>query len=479
MNPESHRARAMMLQVARGLKADLRGTATGPWRSLARMPKSAGTDSEATTAGHELLPVERNFQNAAKSSNLALMEKLFEKKVNINAVNNMNLTALHFAVARSHLSAVDFLLSLPLSPTVIHLSSWSGNFEIMLMLVKAGADLRAKSRKGMNALHFAAQNNNLHMVDYLIQDLHLQDLNQPNERGRKPFLLAAERGHVEMIEKLIFLNLHTSEKDEEGSTALRLAAMYGHSPAVQALLTQWPSRAGTANSVAGMLCRQPPPPPRMATPLVSFLLGENADWQQKKEPKESPLHLAVINNHPTAVNSLLSAQHGVDILDQRPQTPLHVAADVGNVELVKTPLKAGCDLNIIDKQGKTALAVAARSPHSLIVDMLFKAKRYYARREEHHESIQDSAASSTLTFKQDHSLETRRIRTLACLCNFTEDQIRAIEEQWSGDFCEHGYRALLFWLHGELAHAGFPELAEKIRQFKGKTDASCKKCAVS
>lgn len=51
----------------------------------------------------------------------------------------------------------------------------------MLMLVKAGADLRAKSRKGMNALHFAAQNNNLHMVDYLIQDLHLQDLNQPNE----------------------------------------------------------------------------------------------------------------------------------------------------------------------------------------------------------------------------------------------------------------------------------------------------------
>jgi len=33
----------------------------------------------------------------------------------------------------------------------------------------------------MNALHLAAQNNNLHIVDYLIQDLHLQDLNQPNE----------------------------------------------------------------------------------------------------------------------------------------------------------------------------------------------------------------------------------------------------------------------------------------------------------
>lgn len=38
------------------------------------------------------------------------MEKLSENKVNINAVNNMNRTALHFAVGRNHLSAVDFLL---------------------------------------------------------------------------------------------------------------------------------------------------------------------------------------------------------------------------------------------------------------------------------------------------------------------------------------------------------------------------------
>lgn len=36
------------------------------------------------------LPNERSFQNAAKSNNLYLMEKLFEKKVNINAVNNVS-----------------------------------------------------------------------------------------------------------------------------------------------------------------------------------------------------------------------------------------------------------------------------------------------------------------------------------------------------------------------------------------------------
>ncbi|KAL4822622.1 hypothetical protein H8958_008933 [Nasalis larvatus] len=160
----------------------------------------------------------------------------------------MNRTALHFAVGRSHSSAVDFLLKHKArvdvadkkhSLTVIHLAAWSGSLEVMLMLVKAGADQRAKNQDGMNALHFAAQSNHVHIVEYLIQDLHLKDLNQPDEKGRKSFILAAERGHVEMIEKLTFLNLHTSEKDKEGNTALHLAAKHGHSPAVQVLLTQW------------------------------------------------------------------------------------------------------------------------------------------------------------------------------------------------------------------------------------------------
>ncbi|XP_037657401.1 ankyrin repeat and death domain-containing protein 1B [Choloepus didactylus] len=504
--------------AAKGLREDLRVAASLSKRALSGVPKQEGAREEEESAGHELLlPNERSFQNAAKSNNLDLMEKLFEKKVNINAVNNLNRTALHFAVGRNHLSAVDFLLCHKARVdvadkhglTVVHLAAWAGSLEIMLMLVKAGADQRAKNQDGMNALHFAAQGNNVRITEYLIQELHLQDLDQPDEKGRKPFLLAAERGHVEMIEKLISLNLHTSEKDKEGNTALHLAAKHGHSPAVQVLLTQWQDINETNErhvSALQIATR------KGHTSLVSFLLSENVDLHQEVEPKESPLHLAVINSHITLVNSLLSAQHDIDVLNQRQQTPLHVAADLGNVELVETLLQAGCDLKIVDKQGKTALALASRSNHSLVVDMIIKAERYYAWREEHLDSLRDSSARFTLTFKQDHSLETRHIRDclwnlaywqlkanewqrLARLWDFTDAQIRAIEEQWSGreSFREHGHRALLIWLHGvlltqanpakhlheELVRVGFPELAERIRQFKSKTDSSSKKCTVS
>ncbi|XP_049721995.1 ankyrin repeat and death domain-containing protein 1B isoform X6 [Elephas maximus indicus] len=482
-------ARGLLLgtaAAAKRLKQDLRVVAARPWRSLSGIPKQAGPPEEEAEAGHELLlPNERSFQNAAKSNNLDLMEKLFEKKVNINAVNSMNRTALHFAVGRNHLSAVDFLLNHKARVDVadkhglmvIHLAAWSGSLEIMLMLVKAGVDQRAKNQDGMNALHFAAQSNSVRIAEYLIQDLHLKDLNQPDEKGRKPFLLAAEKGHVEMIETLISLNLHTLEKDKEGNTALHLAAKHGHSPAVQVLLTQWQEINETNENgetpflltveggheecskvllAAGSDINIPDKlnvnALQIATrnghgSLVSFLLRENVHLHQKVEPKESPLHLAVINNQITVVNSLLSAQLDIDILNQ-----------------------------------------------------------------DHHETIEDSSTSSTLSFKQDHNLETRHIRTclwnlayrqlkanewqrLARLWNFTDDQIQAIEEQWSGNesFREHGHRALLIWLHGilmmqgnpvkhlyeELGRAGFPELAEKIRQFKSETDSSSKKCTVS
>ncbi|KAM5264372.1 ankyrin repeat and death domain-containing protein 1B [Ctenodactylus gundi] len=537
---------------AKGLWDDLRGAATWPWSGHSRIPNQGEPHEDgAANAGHELLlPNERSFQNAAKSNHLDLMEKLLEKKVNINAVNNMNRTALHFAVGANHISAVDFLLKHKARVdvadkhglTVIHLAAWSGSFEVMLLLVKAGADQRAKNQDGMNALHFAARGNSVQVVEYFIQDLHLQELNQPDKRGRKPFLLAAERGHVEMIERLMSLNLHTLEKDKDGNTALHLAAMHGHSPAVQVLLTQWQEvnetnengetpfflaveggheECGRVLLAAGSDINIPNKLNmtvlQIATrnghaSLVNFLLSENVDLHKRTEPKESPLHLAVTHNHVTVVHSLLRAQHDTDVLDQRQRTPLHIAADLGNVELVEILLKAGCDLKIVDRQGKTALALASRSSHSLVVDMLIKAERYYAWREEHQESTLDPPAGRTLTFKPDHSTETRHLRTLlwnlayqqlkakewqrlARSWRFTDDQIRAIEEQWTGkeSFREHGHRALLIWLHGalmtqpdplkhlheELLCAGFPELAEKIRQFKSKTSSSSKKCAVS
>lgn len=45
-------------------------------------------------------------------------------------------------------------------------------------------------QEGMNALHFAAQNNSVKIVDYFLQDLHLTDLNKPDGVQYVFFLLS-------------------------------------------------------------------------------------------------------------------------------------------------------------------------------------------------------------------------------------------------------------------------------------------------
>ncbi|XP_007486607.2 ankyrin repeat and death domain-containing protein 1B isoform X2 [Monodelphis domestica] len=469
--------------VMQGLSDHLRTTLAWSWKGLSKTAKEDAWEKEALVRHDILLPNERSFHAAAKRNNLDIMEQLVEKKVNINAMNSMKRTALHFAVGGNHLSAVEFLLNHKARVdiadkhglTVLHLAAWFGSLEIMLMLVKAGADQKAKNQDGMTILHFAAQNNNVRIVDYLIQDLHLRELNQQDEDGETPFFLAVAGGYKEGSKLLLDAGSDINIPNKNNINALQIAIQNGH------------------------------------TSLVMFLLSEDIVLDQKAE-QDSPLHLAIANNHVTLVSRLLGAKHNVDALNQKQQTPLHLAADLGNVELVETLLKAGCDLKAVDKQGKTALAVASRSHHSLIVDMIIKAERYYAWKKDHKEKNYDSPIGPALTFKQDHSLETKQIRSslwklayhqlkaqewrkLARSWEFLDEQIKAIEEQWSGSksSCEHGHRMLLIWLHGilmrrenperrlyeDLVKAGFPELAEKIRQLQSSTDASSKRCAVS
>ncbi|XP_065261957.1 ankyrin repeat and death domain-containing protein 1B [Emys orbicularis] len=481
-------------------------------------PRQDGTQpaAEAPAADYEtLLPHEREFQHAAKMNNLETMEKLLRKNVNINAVNTLQRTALHFAVAGNHISTVDFLLHHKARVDVadkhglmaIHLAAWSGNLDIMRMLVKAGADQKATDQEGMNVLHFAALNNNVDIVDYLLQELQLKDLNKPDEKGKRAFLLAAEKGHVEMIYSLISLKLFTSEKDKEGNTAVHLAAKNGHCEVLEVLLNQWEeiNELNQHNSNVLHISTQ-----NGHTSLVTFLISKNIDLVPKPEPQNSPLHLAVLNNHLPIVISFLDANYDINALNQKQQTPLHLAADLGNVELVELLLKAGCDLKIADKQGKTALAVASRSNHALIVDMIIKAERHYTLKQEHLENQVD-APDFILSFKQDHSAQTKQIRSclwnlaynqlkpqewkkLALFWKFTEEQMKAIEEQWTGkkSYKEHGHRMLLIWLHGillahqnpvkhiyeDLVHVGFQQVAEKIRA-ETSTEMDSRKCAVS
>ncbi|XP_068127823.1 ankyrin repeat and death domain-containing protein 1B isoform X2 [Hyperolius riggenbachi] len=324
------------------------------------------------------------------------------------------------------------------------------------------------------------------------------NINAKNVRGREPFHLAAERGHINMINNLLGLGLFTSEGDKDGNTALHLAATNGHETVLRVLLEEWedndkdiPNQNGASSFYLAVegghekcadLFLQDGCNINAATyddytalhiaaekgyvSLVTFLLRNNIDLIPKPNEKNPPIHLAILKDHMDVVDVLLEGGYDINTVNARLQTPLHLAAELKNTDLVETLLTSGCKLSLKDKQEKTALGVAARSNHTLIVDMIIKAERYYTWKKG---QIEDINFEDEVTFKQDHSSETAKVRSalwnlayqqlkqdewkkLAHLWGFTEPQIKAIETQWTdkASYKEHGNRMLLIWLHGAL-----------------------------
>ncbi|XP_053303931.1 ankyrin repeat and death domain-containing protein 1B [Spea bombifrons] len=521
-------------------------TVTGMVQSV----RHRNTQNQNTESNHEiLLQKEMEFHQAAKKNDVPTMTKLKEQKVNINARNNLNRTALHFAVAGNHLQAVSFLLGHKARVdmtdkhglSVLHLAAWSADLTVFQMLIKAGANQKSTNEDGMNILHFAAENNKNDIVDYVLKELQLNDLNVEDEKGRKPFHLAANSGHVQMINNLLSFQLFTSEKDKEGNTALHLAASNGHNDVVEVLINLWeniddPNENSATpfylaveggHEVCADLLLKAGSDINIRTKddysalhiaaqnghknLIHFLLARNVDLTPKLNDKNPPLHLAILNNQMEIVDVLLEGGYDINTINTRQQTPLHLAAELKITDLVEKLLKAGCDLRMADKKGKTALSVAARSNHTLIVDMIIKAERYYEWKKGIKDINQEEREDVCLTFKQDHSSKTSQLRSamwklaynelkphewkkLAQFWKFTEPQIKAIEQQWTGktSYKEHGHRMLLIWLHGvllteqnpikslyeDLVETGHHQLAENVRM-QSTNSTEPKKCIIS
>ncbi|XP_055056119.2 uncharacterized protein ankdd1b isoform X1 [Misgurnus anguillicaudatus] len=500
-----------------------------------------------------LLETEKDFINAAKRNDVKGM-KLFGRGMNVNAINVHGRTALHYAVAFKNVEAVDMLLrsraklDLPDKHglTAIHLAAWFGSLEILMLLVQGGADQSIENTDGMNMVHCAAMNNHTDIVEYIVNDLQMGILDKEDKYGNRPFALAAAHGCVSMLQMLMDdpYNMATMEENKDGDTPLHLAARNGQQEALRLLLDNFNIRnevnqAGqTALYLAAdnahedcvqtlleascdpnilTLTKSSPLHPiceRGHFPIVKLLIEGGTQLNAQNQHLETPFHLAVKNCHIAVIHTLLEAGCDPNIQDHMGQTALHIVAEMGKVDVVEMILKAGVDLGIKDRQGKTALGVAARGNMVMFVDMIIKAERYFRWKRQLQTTSTDALESlhseSPLTFKLDHSPDTKQVRgilwdlaykhfkrndwkKLAKVWEFTEDQVAAIEEQWTGpnSFQEHGNRMFLIWLHGViitgscpvkslyegLLSAGHVKIADQIRM--ERTSIDTRKCRVS
>ena len=127
--------------------------------------------------------------------------------------------------------------------TDLHIAVEWERYDQVLKLVKAGADVNARTEYGLTPLHYAASNGYTDIAKMLINAG--ADVNACGNENYTPLLAAVARGQLAMVKILLEHNADTALKDDEEQTPYDLAIKYGHTEIAQ-LLTEHEIFAETA-----------------------------------------------------------------------------------------------------------------------------------------------------------------------------------------------------------------------------------------
>ncbi|KAG9493252.1 ankyrin repeat domain-containing protein 6 isoform X3 [Eleutherodactylus coqui] len=221
---------------------------------------------------------------------------------------------------------------------------------------------------GRTPLHLAANKGHLNVVQILLQagcDLNVQDDSQQTALHR-----AAVVGHSDILAVLIQDGCALDRQDKDGNTAVHEAAWHGFSQSVKLLVKAGANvlaKNKAGNTPLHLACQNG----HSQSCRFLLLAGSRADL--KNHTGDTCLHVAARYNHLSVIRILLSAFCSVNEKNQAGDTPLHVAAALNHRKVIKVLLEAGADASLLNNAGQIALETARHHNNSDVALLLTKA----------------------------------------------------------------------------------------------------------
>ena len=220
------------------------------------------------------------------------------------------------------------------------------------ILLDFGADINKQNSLGNTALYLAAENDNLVLVEFLVTEKGAQiDGDEPGDKpgdkpGVTPIMIAAIKGHTEIVRFLMQADASLKNRDENDHTILHLAAMNNRHEVLAVL-------ADKNEELVAKLAKMPNNMENTALHLaaqaghletVRELLKEvyKPDVDNKNWDEQTPSHLAAAKGHSEVLGLLLhNDPNSIFDKDEEDNTPLHLAAKNKQSSTVGTLLAAG------------------------------------------------------------------------------------------------------------------------------------------
>lgn len=245
------------------------------------------------------------------------------------------------------------------------------NIPALKALLEKCKDVDERNECGQTPLMIAAEQGNLEIVKELIKNganCNLEDLD-----NWTALISASKEGHVHVVEELLKYGASVEHRDMGGWTALMWACYKGRTEVVELLLSH-----GANPSVTGLYSVYPIiwAAGRGHADIVHLLLQNGAKVNCSDKYGTTPLVWAARKGHLECVKHLLAMGADVDQEGANSMTALIVAVKGGYTQSVKEILKRNPNVNLTDKDGNTALMIASKEGHTEIVQDLLDAGTY-------------------------------------------------------------------------------------------------------
>ncbi|MEO6122160.1 MAG: ankyrin repeat domain-containing protein [Ilumatobacteraceae bacterium] len=275
-------------------------------------------------------------------------------------------------------------------------AAWNDDTIRAEALIAAGGDVNYQDHTRQSAYLIATSEGHLDLLELTFE--HGADTASLDSYDGTGLIRAAERGHADVVGRLLQTDIAVNHINNLGWTALHEAIILGdgsqryvdtvrllvaggadvelaphldsNNPPLQLALTR--GQDDIARTIQAALEAEPLADPDTAlldaaasgdADRAALALARSADIETRDANQRTPLLLAAVNNHPGVARLLVALGANPDALDDRHDTPWLVTGVSGSVAMADILLRADPDLTILNRYGGTALIPASERGH--------------------------------------------------------------------------------------------------------------------